>query len=115
MAQTTTVTKAEVLKLIDGCFSSLAVETEAHVPFFDEPGREVHEQRRMVDERLQELRSQVRTGHFETVVESTAVSLLRNHGFDGECLPPGLMRDLDRLRARHRGVHGSPGLREGAS
>jgi hypothetical protein len=94
MAQTDLVTKDDVRLLIGACFEKLTSETEAHVPVFADPAREIHEQCRMIDERLQELRTQIRSGEFEADVEAVAAAVLCKHGYKVGSIPPGLKRDL---------------------
>jgi integrase len=94
MAQTDLVTKDDVRLLIGACFEKLTSETEAHSPIFADPAREIHEQCRMIDERLQELRTQIRSGEFEADVEAVAAAVLRKHGYKVDNVPPGLERDL---------------------
>lgn len=43
----------------------VAVDTEAQAPSFDDPVREINDQRRMIDQRLQERRTQTQSGNFE--------------------------------------------------
>lgn len=84
MAQADLITKQEIRGLVDRCFAYLTAETEAHAPLFSDPAREINEQRRMVDEHLQELRAQISSGEFEGEVERRTSDLLLKHGYHAD-------------------------------
>lgn len=98
MASTDMVTKVQVQALIERCFAGLQSETEGYALTFADPEYELHEQRRMIDERLTALRCQVASGTFDGEVQAVSNRLLAQHGWSA--LPPGLMRDLSEGVAR---------------
>jgi integrase len=94
MAQSQVISKDQVRSLIENCFASLVDEVDGRAFLFADPAREVHEQRRMVDERLQDLRGQIGSGDFEREVQRRTLDLLDRHGFNPDGLSDGLRRDL---------------------
>ena len=72
MALAEPISKEEVRALIERCFRGLSTATEATLPAFTHPSWEREEQLGMIDERLVELRAQIRNGDFEADVERTA-------------------------------------------
>ena len=68
MAEAQVVSKDQVIHLVRRAFDDMVAETEANVPRFQDADYERHEQRRMVEDRVVELKEQLDRGVFDPEV-----------------------------------------------
>lgn len=94
MAEAQVVSKDQVIHLVRRAFDDMVAETEANVPRFQDADYERHEQRRMVEDRVVELKEQLDRGVFDPEVRHQAERALRAGGFDPDSVPAHLRFDL---------------------